>query len=96
MTYTTCNGWRNAHTWTVNLWFGDNFAAATEDGIEVTPDYCREAVEQYVEQFIGSVENDNPCAGFIWDMLDLNSVDWEELARHHAEMMEEPETDWIK
>ena len=34
MTDTTCNGWRNAATWTVNLWFGDNFAAATEDGID--------------------------------------------------------------
>ena len=90
MTDTTCNGWRNAATWTVNLWFGDNFAEFTDAiGKPITAEDCREAVEQCVEQFIGSVENDNPCAGFIWDMLDLNSVDWEELARHHADMMEE-------
>ena len=90
-TDTTCNGWRNAATWTVNLWFGDSWADDTENGIDVTASHCRETVEQYVEQFIGSVENDNPCAGFIWDMLDLNSVDWDELAAHHEIMMEVPE-----
>jgi hypothetical protein len=52
MTDISCNGWRNAHTWTVNLWFGDNFAAATEDGIEVTPDYCRQMVDDYVEMIL--------------------------------------------
>lgn len=37
MTDNTCNGWRNAATWTVNLWFGDNFAAADEDGLDFMP-----------------------------------------------------------
>ena len=86
MTDNTCNGWRNAATWTVNLWFGDNFAEFTDAiGTTITAEDCREAVETYVESVLG----EDHQHGFIWDMLDLNSVDWEELARHHADMMEE-------
>lgn len=84
MTDNTCNGWRNAATWTVNLWFGDDFASATEDGIEVTPEYCREAVESMIAQ---AIDYESSVHRFIWDMLDLNSVDWHELAAHHADMM---------
>lgn len=80
----TCNGWRNAATWTVNLWFGDDFAAATEDGIEVTPEYCRETVEGVIAQ---AIDYESSVHRFIWDMLDLNSVDWHGLAEHHADMM---------
>jgi hypothetical protein len=81
MTNNRCNGWRNAATWTVNLWFGDNFAANAEDGEDVTAEFCRETVECYVEEFIGS---NAIGSGFIWDMLNLNSVNWDELAQHHA------------
>jgi hypothetical protein len=90
MTDISCNGWRNAATWTVNLWFGDGWAERANAGEEdaLTGEYCRNDVEEYVESLIGNCENDNPIAGFIWDMLDLNSVDWHELAAHHADMME--------
>ena len=85
MTDNTCNGWRNAHTWTVNLWFGDSFAEFKEVmGRDITAEDCRETVEAYVEELIGD------ASGFIWDMLDLNSVDWDALASHH-----QPEVDWI-
>jgi len=87
MTDNTCNGWRNAATWTVNLWFGDIWADMSHDGEIITPDYCRESVEEWVNEFIG---RDGTGAGFIWDMLDLNAVDWDALAEHHADMMEEP------
>jgi hypothetical protein len=36
------------------------------------------------------IDNTIAAAGFIWDMLDLNSVDWDALAEHHADMMDEP------
>ena len=85
MTDNTCNGWRNAATWTVNLWFGDTWADDTENGMDVTAEYCRDMVEEYVHDLIG---RDSTTAGFIWDMLDLNSVDWDALAEHHADMME--------
>jgi hypothetical protein len=89
MTDNTCNGWRNAATWTVGLWFNDTWAEMAEDALNpaITPDFCRDMVEEYVFDLIG---RDSTTAGFIWDMLDLNSVDWDALAEHHADMMDEP------
>ncbi len=83
MTDISCNGWRNAATWTVNLWFGDSWAMMADEGDEITAEYCRDSVEDYVRDAIGE---DN---GFIWDMLDLRSVDWDALAAHHAPIEEE-------
>jgi hypothetical protein len=92
MTDNTCNGWRNAATWTVNLWFGDTWAEMAEDSRNpynpiITADFCRDMVEEYVYDLIG---RDSTTAGFIWDMLDLSAVDWDALAEHHADMMDEP------
>lgn len=87
MTDNTCNGWRNAATWTVGLWFNDGWAEMAEEGQDITADYCRDMVEEYVYDLIG---RDSTTAGFIWDMLDLNSVDWDALASHH-----QPEVDWV-
>jgi hypothetical protein len=84
MTDISCNGWRNAATWTVNLWFSDHWAELAEDGFDFSPEYLRDMVEEYVYDLIGDT------SGFIWDMLDLNSVDWDALASHH-----QPEVDWI-
>lgn len=81
MSDNTCNGWRNAATWTVGLWFNDQWASMAEDGVEVTPELCRDDVENYVEELIGKIQGGN---GFVWDMLDLNSVDWYQLAEHHS------------
>lgn len=85
MTDNTCNGWRNAATWTVGLWFNDTWAEMAEDVLNpynlITADFCREMVEEYVYDLIG---RDSTTAGFIWDMLDLNAVDWDALAAHHA------------
>jgi len=81
MTDTSCNGWRNAATWIVNLWFGDSWAAMADDGVEITPELCREDVERYVEELVGAPQGGN---GFVWDMLNLSSVDWYELADHHS------------
>jgi hypothetical protein len=81
MTDNTCNGWRNAATWTVNLWFGDSWSEVSHEGETITAEYCREMVEHYVESVLNT---SGEAAGFIWDMLDLNSVDWDALAEHHA------------
>ena len=80
MTDNTCNGWRNAATWTVGLWFGDTWAEMAEDGFDFSPEYLRDMVEEYVTEMVG----EDHQQGFIWDMLDLNSVDWDALAEHHA------------
>jgi hypothetical protein len=91
MTDTTCNGWRNAATWTVGLWFNDTWAEMAEDSRNpynpiITADFCRDMVEEYVYDLIG---RDSTTAGFIWDMLDLNAVDWDALAAHHAPVGED-------
>ncbi len=87
----TCNGWRNAATWTVNLWFGDGWAEMAHEGMDITPDYCREQVEEALETMLGDMSDVKYAAlgNFIWDMMDLGSVDWHELAAHHAPMEED-------
>ena len=68
-----CNGWKNRETWLVNVWFGDNFAMDADDGVEITADYIREAVEEYVDAIV-------PASSFIADMMDLRAIDYDELA----------------
>jgi hypothetical protein len=86
MTDISCNGWRNAATWTVNLWFGDGWAEMASEGMDITADYCREQVEEMIEERLGSAQSG--IDGFIWDMLDLSAVDWDALAAHHAPIEE--------
>jgi hypothetical protein len=81
------NGWHNAATWTVNLWFGDGWSEMAHEGMDITPDYCREQVEEMIEERLGSAQSG--IDGFIWDMMDLGSVDWYGLAEHHAPMEED-------
>jgi len=76
---TTCNGWRNRPTWLVNLWFGDKWADDAEQGYPITADGCEEDVRAYVDDVLQGT-----TSGFIEDMLDLRSVDWNELAEAHA------------
>lgn len=68
-----CNGWKNRETWLVNLWFGDTFAMEADDGIAITADYIRETVEEYVDTIV-------PASSFIADMMDMNAIDYDELA----------------
>jgi len=80
MTDNTCNGWRNAATWTVSLWFGDQWAELADEGYDFSPEYLRDMVEEYVTEIVSEEHQQ----GFIWDMLDLNSVDWDALRDHYA------------
>jgi hypothetical protein len=72
-----CNGWKNRETWLVNLWFGDNFAMDADDGVEITADYIESMVTDYVDEIV-------PASSFIADMMDMNAIDYDELARHYA------------
>lgn len=74
-----CNGWTNRETWLVNLWFSDSFAAMQDDGETITADYIRETVESYIEENLGS-----PRHGFIMDMMDLQAINYDELASHYV------------
>ncbi len=84
------NGWRNAATWTVNLWFGDGWAEMAHEGMDITADYCREQVEEMLEERLSRLgSGQSGIDGFIWDMMDLGSVDWYQLAAHYAPMEED-------
>jgi len=72
-----CNGWKNRETWLVNIWFGDGFQMELEDGVEITADYIRETVENYVDEIV-------PASSFVADMMDMRVIDWDELAAHYA------------
>ena len=73
------NGWTNRETWLVNLWFDDTFQNDLEDGANVTADYMRDVVETYVYEIIGRGQG----SGFVQDMLDLNAINYDELASHY-------------
>jgi len=64
------NGWRNRETWLCNIWF--------LDGIDepMTADQIKEMVEDYVEEQLGGWE------GFIADFIDLDLIDYDELAEN--------------
>ena len=73
-----CNGWKNRETWLVNLWFGDTFQMDLEDGIDISADYIRETVQNYVDDVLGVNRAD-----FITDMLDMEAINYDELASHY-------------
>ena len=81
------NGWKNRETWLVNLWFGDAFACDAENGDTITAGYIEAVVTGYVDEIIGR----GAGSGFVQDMLDLNAIDYDELASHYAteEVVEE-------
>lgn len=77
-TDTTYNGWTNRETWLVTLWFGDMFASMQEDGEELDADRLEAIVLDYLDDTLGAEH------GFVRDMLDVKSIDWDELASHYA------------
>ena len=74
----TYNGWTNRATWLVNLWFGENLSMMQEDGEAVTADYIESMITEYVDEIV-------PTSSFIADLIDLNEINWEELAAHYNE-----------
>ena len=77
------NGWKNKETWLVNLWLRDSLQCDLEDGIEVTPCYIEELVEELARDFY---ESGN---GFMVDLLNcaIGEIDFHEIAAHYEEMV---------
>lgn len=74
------NGWKNYETWNTNLWFGDDMTGmASDNGKAIDADWCREIVEEYLQNSVGNV-----FQGFIGDIVQsfLGGVDWQEIAKH--------------
>lgn len=84
------NGWANKDTWQVNIWFGDDmYEMAKENGKPIDAAWCREIVEDFLENSVGNV-----FQGFIGDIVGsfMSSVDWNEIANsvnESAELSEE-------
>lgn len=84
------NGWSNKDTWQVNLWFGDDMHdVAKENGYAIDAAWCKEMVEEYLENSVRNV-----FQGFIGDIVGsfMSSVDWNEIANsvnESAELSEE-------
>lgn len=92
MTDTTYNGWANYATWRINLeLFNDiDWSDYLESGItsdELGADWC----EEWVEEVIFSMSDNNN--GLIEDYARafLNGVDWNETAKHCADALKECE-----
>jgi len=66
------NGWTNRETWLVNIWFGDDDYLTDMSAAEI-----QNVVAEYVEEKIGE------SGGFIYDMINFECIDWDELADHH-------------
>lgn len=84
-TMQTFNGWTNAATWRVNLWFGDALYELRRDsGRDLVADDCREYVWALTEDMHPEVFG----ASFVSDLIAsaLCEVNWWELARHTNDM----------
>jgi hypothetical protein len=105
MTDTTYNGWTNYETWLVNLWmdneqgsheFFRETAREIYDGHEPIPDTRLTRAEVTRFRFADWLkehheENMPEMPGVYGDLLGgaLSSVNWDEIARHYIEAIEE-------
>lgn len=100
MSDNTYNGWTNRETWVVNLHFGDSEETLQEMVNDANGDLGRLAtmLEDWVQEYVDEIVKDI----FISDMLNLNDVDWWELAATYhdtywqEEEEEEDDSEWRK
>ena len=67
---TTYNGWRNRSTWLVNLWFNPSSSDL---------EWIKDALEEWVSDLTNSK---NVIDNFFADQINLQEIDWKELAEH--------------
>jgi hypothetical protein len=76
MTKTDYNGWTNRETWVINLWLGEYFQDVANDGQSLMADYIEETVWDMLEEA--------EVPPMFKDLIDLGSVNWQELAEHYV------------
>lgn len=91
----TYNGWTNYETWLVNLWLTND-----EGSDEMARECCKAGREYESGKALREmVEEWNPCqeSGLFADLVGaaLSAVNWQEIAEHYTEDMEEEEEEAI-
>ena len=73
---TDYNGWTNRETWVINLWLGEYFRDAANEGQSLMADYIEETVWDMLEEA--------EVPPMFKDLIDLGAVSWQELAEHYV------------
>lgn len=92
------NGWTNRETWLVNLHFGDEIVDYVFDyGFNPetwSVDDVARVYEEYV-MVISFVQDDlNNISAFLRDMVNLEDINWDELAEGVYKELEEQWREW--
>lgn len=78
----TYNGWTNRETWLVNLWIGDTLEEYKDDVQEITGEFVRQFVIEFLDLDRSYAEN-----AFLSDLVEatLDCVNWREIADYYKE-----------
>jgi hypothetical protein len=85
VTDTTYNGWTNRETWAIGLHLMDTVAALIiDDKDEWSKDDIKDAGQLFKDYVDEMIEESglNTDYSLLLDLLDLSSVDWQELGEH--------------
>lgn len=78
----TYNGWSNRSTWLINIWYEPTYKSDLE--------WIKDELEAKVDELANSeLVTDKILA----DMIDLQEIDWDELAEIHQPTLEIMEVD---
>ena len=68
-------GWSNRETWVINSWMGNYFQQIEKEG--------QQNMAFYIEQSIWGMFVDAEVPPMFADMIDMDSINWRELAAHY-------------
>jgi hypothetical protein len=68
-------GWSNRETWVINSWMGNYFQQIAKEG--------QQNMAFYIEQSIWGMFVDAEVPPMFADMIDMDSINWRELAAHY-------------
>lgn len=84
MTDNTYNGWTNRETWAIGLHLMDSVVEWIIDDKDAwSKDDTKDAAAMFQDLVAEQMEECGlPTFPLLWDLLDLSSVNWQELGQH--------------